>query len=252
MKEVDIVISINVHEKIDFLIKQLQNIDEYIHYNYIVIINPNKYMYNEITNNEYIKKLNNVIINNDYLEKKRYHGSILKGIYLNMKYSMKDYNYKYFIVLSSRNLFYNKLNIDILNINKHKYTINELKKYCSYVVGDKRRPRYYKIKADSIWNNMKDSLFFKYIVSKNLPFYTSEHEGLTLDFISTNYIINFLDNNSDMRDEIFNLSCACEEIILQTIANIKYHNYNIGNGVNTNNDIKKLPKEKYVYKTVRI
>jgi len=57
MKEVDIVISINVHEKIDFLIKQLQNIDEYVHYDYIVIINPNKYMYNEITNNEYIKKL---------------------------------------------------------------------------------------------------------------------------------------------------------------------------------------------------
>ena len=181
MKEVDIVISINVHEKIEILIKQLQNIDEYIQYDYIVIINPNKYMYDKLSNNEYIKKLDNVIINSDYLEKKRFHGSILKGIYFNMKYSMKDYNYKYFIVLSSRNLFYNKLNIDILNINKQKYTINELKKHCSYVVGDKRRPRYYKIKADSLWN-MKDSLFFKYIESKSLPFYISEHEGLTLDF----------------------------------------------------------------------
>ena len=47
---IDIIFSINVHISVDFLIRQIKNIDEFVSLNYIIIINPNKYMYND--NNE--------------------------------------------------------------------------------------------------------------------------------------------------------------------------------------------------------
>lgn len=55
MKKVDVIISINVHEKINFLIKQITNIEKYVLLDYIIIINANKQMYHEITINKYIK-----------------------------------------------------------------------------------------------------------------------------------------------------------------------------------------------------
>lgn len=55
MKKVDVIISINVHEKINFLIKQITNIEKYVLLDYIIIINANKKMYHEITINKYIK-----------------------------------------------------------------------------------------------------------------------------------------------------------------------------------------------------
>lgn len=107
---IDIIFSINVYENINFLIKQIKNINNYVELNYIIIINSSKYMFNEIFNCEFIKSNNNIILNKDYLDKKRFHGSLTKGIYLNMKYAINNYKFKYFIILSSRNLFYNKLN----------------------------------------------------------------------------------------------------------------------------------------------
>ena len=115
MIDTDIVFSINVHNNKDFLIKQIKNISDFVSLNYIVIINANNYMYNEILNCPFIKSNNNIVLNNDYLDKKRFHGSLTKGIYLNMKYAMKNYNFKYFVILSSRNLFYNRITTNDLD-----------------------------------------------------------------------------------------------------------------------------------------
>jgi hypothetical protein len=43
----DFVISINVHENVPFLMKQLQNIHDHVS-NYIVIVISNDYMYEEL------------------------------------------------------------------------------------------------------------------------------------------------------------------------------------------------------------
>jgi len=121
----DLVFSINVYENINFLIYQLENIKKYVKSNYIIILNANKIMYDEIKNNRYIKNNNSyIILYPDYLNKKRFHGSLTEGIYKNMKYAIDNYNYKYFIVLSSRNVFYTELNPE-----KYKHFIkNSFKK----------------------------------------------------------------------------------------------------------------------------
>ena len=67
----DIIFSINVHEKKNFLIKQIKNINDYVSLDYIIVINANKYMYNEISTCQFIKSKDNIILNKNYLEKKK-------------------------------------------------------------------------------------------------------------------------------------------------------------------------------------
>ena len=93
------VISINV----PFLMKQLKNIHDHVS-NYVVLLSCNRYMYQELS--QYT--LPNVLLNPAVFEKQRFHGSLTCGIYTNLLYA-QQYDFSYFIVLSSRNLFYQTL-----------------------------------------------------------------------------------------------------------------------------------------------
>ena len=50
-KHYDIILSINVHEKFNFLLKQLDNISKNVHCNYAIILNCNDFMYEECKKN---------------------------------------------------------------------------------------------------------------------------------------------------------------------------------------------------------
>lgn len=70
-------------------------------------------MYNEIKYSELITeaiaaKLN-IVLYPWYVEKIHNHDTLTMGIYLNLEYAVNNYIFEYFIVLLSRNLFYNKL-----------------------------------------------------------------------------------------------------------------------------------------------
>ena len=239
MLEIDIIFSINVHEKKDFLIKQIKNIDDYVSLNYIIVINSNEYMYNEISNCQFIKSKDNIVLNKNYLEKKRFHGSLTEGIYLNMKYAINNYKFKYFIILSSRNMFYNKLT----NENN-----NSLEKISSGIT-------YEQMDVNSWhWPTFLQTELSKYIINKKLLFSNTQHEGLTFDYISCKNIISFLNNNNDIRTNLFNWNSCVEEFALQTICiNLTGYYYQIGNWTDGDDskNIKYLPKNKFVYKTIR-
>ena len=111
-KNYDCIISINVHEKINFLIKQLKNINDNVNLSYAVILNCNVHMFNKCKNIELPK---NVFINNIILNKKTYHGSLLNGIYNNMNYALSHFEFKYFIVASSRSMFGNNMELKDLD-----------------------------------------------------------------------------------------------------------------------------------------
>ena len=241
MIETDIIFSINVHEKKDFLIKQIKNIDDYVSLNYIIVINANEYMYNEISNCEFIKSKDNIVLNPNYLEKKRFHGSLTEGIYLNMKFAMDNYQFKYFIILSSRNMFYN-------NLTSENY--NSLPKISS-------GKTYKELNVNSWhWRWFLRTKLSKYIIKNKLLFSNEMHEGLTFDYLSCKNIISFLNNNNHIRTNLFNWDGCVEEFALQTICiNLSGYYYIIGNWADHGQDdyenIKNLPKNKFVYKTTR-
>lgn len=159
-----------------------------------------------------------------------------------MVYANICYKFKYFIILSSRNLFYNKLNKEKLNslvkINRG-FPYNELP-----------NPNWYH------WPLLLKTELSKYIIKHNLLFSQPEcHEGLTFDYISCIKIIDFLTNNDKIRSNLFNYNSCVEEFGLQTISiNLTGVFYQIGNWTagDDKNNIHKLPKDRFVYKTYRI
>ena len=243
----DIIFSINIHEDIDFLIDQIMNIDKNVDLDYIIILNTNDYMYYELKKNKTISLLKNIQINPVKLNKKRFHGSLTEGIYSNMELAIDMYNFKYFIVLSSRNLFYNKM--DKKNYN-NLFKISggfELKNMNSKEFVSSLHNRKWKR-----WPNLLETDLSKYIINNKQKFSCCPHEGITFDYLSCKEIINFLTKNNDIKNNLFNWNNCVEEFALQTICiNLTGYYYYIGNGWDTDYNISELPKNKYIYKTMR-
>jgi len=240
-KKTTIVFSINVHENLHFLIKQIEDIETNVLVDFVVILNANEYMYIEISNSEILKAKDNIILYHEFVNKIHNHGSLTKGIYLNMKYAIENYHFEYFIILSSRNLFYNKL---------HKDNYNNIPKICegSYINQFNFNEWH--------WPIFLQTELSKFIIANNLLFCKSYeyHEGLTFDYVSAAKIIDFFEKNENIKNNIFKFNWGVEEFALHTISlNLSGYYYNIGNWTNDNDflNIDKLPKDKFVYKTFR-
>lgn len=235
MKKINLVLSINIHENIHFLRKQINNIKQFVKTSYIIIINANNTMFKELNKYKFITSQKNIIVNPDYFDKKRYHGSILKGIYSNLKYICDNYEFNYFIVLSSRNLFYREINLNFendlvnlkVNIKKNQY-----------------------IKWPW-WQVAILTKFYQHFKRNKLILSRSPHEGLLFDYNSALKIILFFKNNNSIKSNLFNFYICAEEFAIQTIL-INYNGYyDLGNGVWTNNNLEKLNKNKFLYKVER-
>ena len=215
----DCVISINVHENVTFLIKQLNNIKENVKCNYVVVLNCNEFMYNECKNIDFSE---NVYINDEIINKRRMHGSLTNGIYSNMQLSLNKFKFNYFIISSSRNMFDNNMTLNDLNkvTNLGQY-IHENQEYMH------KNNSY----TDWHWPNLIETLLAKYFLNKNKKLYSSPHEGLMFSYNGCNKIVEFLEENQDIKSDLFNFNGCVEEFSLQTIsANYGEPYYYIGNG----------------------
>ena len=224
---VDVVLSINVHEKVPFLMKQLMNIKTYMTCTYIVILNCNDYMKNE-------------------LNKQTYTGTLTQGIYLNMIHSIRIASFKYFIILSSRNLFYQALTIDVLNQRQKKATTIEDLKDCT-------EPNYHTWH----WPTFLKTKLAKHYRSTGLHLHRSWHEGLIFHHDVCQNIIRFLERHPSIRDDLFEFPLCVEEFALQTISMYEMNKENRHYGFTTINKsvyTTAVPTdpEWYVYKTQRI
>jgi len=249
-KKYDIIISINVHEKFHFLLKQLNNIKENVLCNYAIILNCNDYMFEEYKKNLSILP-NNVYIYDKPLNKKTYHGSITNGIFNNMEYAIKNFEFQYFIVTSSRNLFLNDLTLKDLNRVKEK---DLFKNTNIDKIGNENWEE--KKNTWNWWVLFENTLLAKYFLSRNQYLYNCPHEGLVFTYITCNTITNFLNENPDIKDDLFNFDGCVEEFSLQTISiNLGEPFLYIGNGCYTSGPIATNDPAgeilKFMYKTER-
>lgn len=250
----DIVISINVHENTNFLMKQIENIHSNIIGEYSIVLNCNSFMFEKLRD---IRLPERVYINPEIINKKRFHGSLTKGIVSNMGFSLEKFAFKYFLILSSRTFFYKTLSVNILcekqqifpnlgwfhnNVRKlgRKFIANKLN-------GDKWR-----------WPSISQSKLAKYYINKGHPLYWSGHEGLSFHFNVCKTIVKFLNEHEELREDLYNFNDCVEEVSLQTIShnevditNSKHYGFiDIGNGPFTFN----TPPDngQYVYKIWRV
>lgn len=205
MKEkFELIISINVHEKPDYLVNQINNINEFVSINKKIILNCNDYMY------ECLKDLNiaNTIINPVPLNKKHRHGTLTQGIISNMRLAYDNFDFEYFLVMSSREFFYNHLNSvsEILNHDANSIGyINTKRK--DYESGDW-----------AFWFLKETCKFFKYLKDNNMFFTYSAHEGVCFTKESCQYILNFVSQNPEITSFVFNEDFNYEEFYCQSLS----------------------------------
>lgn len=218
---VDAILSINVHENVPFLIKQLINIQTYMRCTYLVILNCNDYMKTELSQ---VRLPSNVHIHPRALNKQRFTGTLTQGIYLNMIHSIRIASFKYFIILSSRNLFYQALTIHVLNQRqKTATTIEDLKQSTS--------PNYH----EWHWPTFLTTELAKHYRSSDLHLHGSCHEGLVFHYDVCQNIIRFLERHPSIRDDLFEFPLCVEEFALQTISMYEMNKQNRHYGFTTIN-----------------
>ena len=236
-----IVFSINVHEKLKFLQKQIEDIEANVLLDFVILINANEFMYREIMNSGLLFMKPNVVLYPQGINKMHNHGTLTKGIYLNMEYAVKNYQFEYFVVLSSRNLFYNTL---------HNGNYQAIPKICDGATIEQLK------KDEWHWHIFLKTKLSQYIIANNWRFCQSDmhHEGLVFDYASSTQIVDFLEKNEEIKDDIFQFNGGVEEFSLQSISiNLSGYYYNIGNWTSDDDfiNIHKLPSDRFVYKTSR-
>ena len=239
-KQYDCIISINVHEKFSFLLKQLQNIKDNLTCKYAVVLNCNEYMFNECKNNELPE---HVYVHPVPLEKRTYHGSLAEGIYNNMTYALENFTFEFFIVTSSRSMFDNNMKLD------------DLKKLAK-MPSPEKKPYNEEEYTNWWWPIFQGTLVFQYYKEHNLGLHTTAHEGLMFTENGCKTIMSFLENHPDIKNDIFKFSHCTEEFALQSIAvNEGDTFYYIGNGCCSEEPIGHLGPGndlfKFMYKTQR-
>jgi len=193
-----LVFSINVHEKPDFAIKQIENIKSFVTSEFVIILNCNDYMFYHLKKYQLPEYVH---INPEVINKTHWSGLITKGIYSNMKYALKHFNFMYFVILSSRNIFYNKMDCnDLVNttVVQHART---------------------KDLTDWHWPQFIQTKLAQYYLNKSMELHGSVHEGLVFTKKSCEDIEIMLENNIEIRENLFQILHYCvEEFALQTIA----------------------------------
>lgn len=206
----DIVVSINVHEKPSYLMHQLDNIASNLKMNNIVLVNSNEYM------SEIIGRFCSCsfLLNPNPVEKRRYHGSLTEGIVSNMRMAVEKFEFDWFLVMSSRDFFYRKLErAEQIKETEPQYKSNDYSK------------------NDWHWPVFRNTELYRYIQSRGMYYSSSPHEGLCLDSESVQNVLLFLSEHKEIEEDIYNFEGCVEEFAIQSIcANFKgYHC--ISNGV---------------------
>jgi len=114
---VDLVMSINTHENLEFLKHQILNIKHFTSpLKIIIILNCNKFMKNELEQDNF--KDPSVVINPETIEKERWHGTLFEGINKNLIYWMRHgTTFRHFLILSGRTILRRQVTLE--NIAQH-------------------------------------------------------------------------------------------------------------------------------------
>jgi hypothetical protein len=236
----DCIISINVHEKFPFLLKQIKNISENVKCKYAIILNCNEHMFTECKNNELPE---NVFVYPEPLEKNTFHGSLLHGIYRNMQYALENFQFEYFIITSSRSMFDNDMKLEDLQKVSQKPQKH-------------KRPYMDEEYGGWWWPIFKGTQLMNYYKEQNLAVHDSPHEGLLFTHGGCVKIVDFLEAHNDIKGDLFNHGSCVEEFAIQSIAINEGDNfYYIGNGCCSEEPINHLGPGndlfKFMYKTKR-
>ena len=223
----DVVVSINIYKSVNTLEYQLKTIKNHLNVNYVVILNCNQYMYDILSKTTLD---NNIFLNPEILEKKRFHGSLTQGIVSNMKYALDNFDFKYFLVMSGRTIFYRSITIDKFDGYFEKNKWSSTQEMETNRLGSVPFVHWK-------WPSFNGSKLAKYYMDKNYKLETDKHEGVCFSRNVTKNILRFLENNLEIAEDLYDYNDCVEEFSLHAISyneydieNLEYGFVYIGNG----------------------
>tara|TARA_B100000614_G_C14558887_1_gene496489 strand:+ start:412 stop:1170 length:759 start_codon:yes stop_codon:yes gene_type:complete len=219
-----ILLSINTYTN-KYTKKQIESIDQFCMFDSITIVYNLDPKYDETDLIKFQNSFQNskikIIINPERIKKKRFHGSIVQGIFSNLLH-MSNQNFDYVMILSERCIFFDYLTLDDMSILKpleptHKYT---------HLTHSSVESTNYPNKWH--WKRFTNNNIYKKALDKGGVF-GGLHEALTIDGYSYKKLINFI-QTFDISD-IYLLNACAEEFVPYSIiflvdgkiANFLYH-----------------------------
>ena len=216
----DIVVSINIYKSKKTLEYQLNTIKEHLNTTYVVIVNCNQYMYDLLSDTTLD---NNIYLNPEIIQKSRYHGSLTRGIVSNMKYALDNFDFKYFVVMSGRTIFYRSITIDKFHSYFEKNKWSSLEEKESNIHGEFPF-------TDWKWPSFKNTKLAKYYMNNNYKLYSQAHEGVCFSYNVTKNIVLFLQNNLEIAEDLYNYNDCVEEFSLNKISSNECNINNLEHG----------------------
>jgi len=186
-------------------------------------------MYSIMTSNP----IPNVVINPEIIEKRRYDGSVTRGFVSNMEYALKTFQFRYFIVLSARTIFYKQLDLKNLDRLQPKWANMEEREQTR--VGPFPN-------MDWHWSTLKQTALAQHYLERGYKLSGSAHEGVCFSMNVVRNIVTFFIMNPSIRENTFNYNFFLEEFALQTIAmnevdsSLEYGFLELGHGVTDDYD----------------
>jgi hypothetical protein len=241
-KHTEVIVSINVFQSVETLLLQLRTMHENLKLAHVVILNCSDSFYDVLKT----KVLpNNVYLNPQRINKKKLHGSLTKGIVSNMVYALQFFDFKYFIILSGRTIFYRQLTSvsDLERLQKKWTSLQE------------RKVRMVGPPPENVWHwqSFKQTLLAQHYLKLGYTLHASAHEGLVFSGQVCRNVVSFLLQHKVIACNLFEHAWCVEEFGLQTIAsnecnaqNLQYGFIYIGNGVDEEVDF--TAKDKYTRK----
>ena len=163
-----------------------------------------------------IKMPDNVFIHDKPFNKKHGTGDLFRGIYDNMCYTLERCEFDYFITLTSRNMFGNRMTLsDLQTLEPH---VEDARPW------SEKRSSWW-------WPKFEKSLVLNYYVSQGREVVNCAHEGAVFTENGCKLIMQFLETNPDIKKDSFEFDGPMEEFVMATIAtNSGEPVYYIGNG----------------------
>ena len=198
-----------------------------------VILNCNDIIFDRLQNEKLHDEKIKIIVNPEVINKKRFHGSITRGIFSNLKYIVENkINFDYFVVFSSRSILTKKINLDTIynNMTHSKIKWQEMIKlnkkffhnsnYYRYKVCEKTMEHECS-EPIPLWyfndNRIKETKWFDKFKNDFELIIGGKHEALCFTNIVIKNMYNYMINNNETMEEIYNNKCCVEETVLQTL-----------------------------------
>jgi len=228
MNKAKIIISINAFN-FSALQRVVKSCTKRVKEEFIIILNNSIELNEEIKNSGWLKDKPYIKLHPTPFNKKRFHGSLTKGISSNMNMALRTiFDWEYFIILSNRSEFIKDISIPILKerekhwkfISKDSLDTKVRKHDVAFVLNPKNNKKFsipFKDRYPTPWQSYKSlpKSFLKEFWDK--PSWGGYHEGFTMDRQTCQYILKYLSDQTKA-DIVYNANNAIEEVFFHTLS----------------------------------